>query len=298
VLTARRFGIRTPDITLLPIGGMARLERMPEVPAQEVIVALAGPAVNVVIWAVLTLAIGEFAGFGALASLEDPSEGFLARLATLNLFLAVFNLIPAFPMDGGRVLRALLAIRIGRLRATQAAATAGQMISFLFGFLGLMSGNILLLLIAVFIFLAAAAERSDVAMHDRARGALARDVMITSFEALAPEDTLDAAASAIIRTTQSEFPVLDSDRRLVGILTRQAVIAGIERGARSDPVSEAMDRDIPTVTLRDPLESVLDLLSDGTVPGVAVTNRQQALLGYVTRENVGEWMAVSVRRSA
>lgn len=165
-LMARRFGIATPDITLLPIGGLARLERMPDKPRQEIAVALAGPAVNVVIWAVLTLILGAKTEISGLLALQDPAQGFLGRLAAINLFLVIFNMIPAFPMDGGRVLRAVLALAMPRVAATRIAATAGQVLAFLFGFLGLTIGNPILVLIAIFVFLAAAAESGDVALRE------------------------------------------------------------------------------------------------------------------------------------
>ena len=170
-LMARRYGIRTPDITLLPIGGLARLERMPEKPGQEIAVALAGPAVNVAIWAVLT-AFGAKTSL-ALTDLDQTTTGFLQRLAVVNLFLALFNMIPAFPMDGGRVLRALLCLRMDRVAATRAAATAGQIVAFFLGFMGLSSGNPVLVLIAVFVFVAANAESQDVAMRSVARRLMA-----------------------------------------------------------------------------------------------------------------------------
>ena len=297
-LTARRYGIRTPDITLLPIGGMARLERMPEDPRQEIIVALAGPAVNVVIWVVLTFGLGARIDPDALQALEDPGQGFLARLAAVNLFLAVFNLIPAFPMDGGRVLRAALTIPMGRVKATRTAAQAGQIIAFMFGFFGLTSGNLLLLLIAGFIFMAASAESSDVELHAKARGALVRDAMITSYEALSPTDTMALAAQTIIRTTQAEIPIVDADGHLHGILTRQAVIAGFEHGDRMGSVSGAMTADIPSVQIRAPLEEALTALQGANTPAVAVTDKGGHFVGYITRENIGEWMALSVTQTS
>ena len=290
-LMARRYGIKTPDITLLPIGGMARLERMPERPAEEIAVAVAGPMVNVVIWLVLTLALGVDGQIRAMENIVDPGQGFVARLAAVNLFLVLFNMIPAFPMDGGRVLRALLALSLGRVRATRLAARAGQVMAFLFGLWGLLAGNPLLLLIAVFIFFAAGAESSDVALKAQTRGIPARDAMITAFEALSPDDSLDTAARALVRTTQHEFPVMGANGALLGILTRKAIADGLGRGDRTRPVGLAMTRDIPEIRLDAPLDAALDHL--GTAPAVAVTDPRGTFLGYITRENIGEWLLLA-----
>lgn len=291
-LTARRYGIRTPDVTLLPIGGMARLEKMPDKPGQEIAVALAGPAVNVVIWAVLVFVFGATTDPAELAAVEATPGNFLGRVATLNLILALFNLLPAFPMDGGRVLRAVLALFMDRVSATRAAATGGQILAFAMGLTGLVSGNAMLVLIAFFIFVAAGAESSDVAMRAMARRLLARDAMITEFETLRPEATIDTAARTLIRTTQHEFPVLDATGRMVGFLTRSALFAAMARDERTRPVSEAMERDIPTAALGDGLEKVLTLMQ-GPAPAVAVTGSDGRMVGYITRENVGELMVIA-----
>ena len=291
-LMARRFGIKTPDITLLPIGGLARLERMPEKPSEEIQVAVAGPLVNVAIGLVLTVVLGAEARLDDMTTLEDIDQSFLGRLAAVNLFLVLFNMIPAFPMDGGRVLRATLAMRMDRVRATQVAARGGQAIAFLLGLLGLLSGSPILLLIAVFVFLAAGAESSGVALQDKSRDVPVRDAMITAFESLVPSDTLDTAAQALLRTTQHEFPVLSPGGSLMGILTREALIAGLQREARTMPVSDAMSVSVPTMPLNAPLNGALEALSDPGVPAVAITDRTGVFLGYITRENVGEWMLV------
>ncbi|MEM8729232.1 MAG: site-2 protease family protein [Pseudomonadota bacterium] len=289
-LAARRYGIRTPDITLLPIGGMARLERMPSKPNQEIFVALAGPAVNLAIWLVLTVALDASATLEALQRIEEHGLGFWPRLAAVNLFLAVFNLIPAFPMDGGRVLRAVLSISMPRPKATTIAARAGQVIAFLFVFWGLTSGNPLLVLIAIFVFLAAAAENSDVMMHDKTRGVPARDAMITSFEALAPDDTVDAAVHALVRTTQAEFPVVEAQGSLAGFLTRAQIIQAKAAHQPTETVTNLMEKHVPKVFLMDSLEQVVTYLSDPRVVAVAVEDSHRRFLGYITRENLGEWM--------
>ena len=291
-VVARRYGIKTPDITLLPIGGMARMERMPENPAHEIAVALAGPAVNVVIWAALVSA-----GFQPdPAALADPGEltDFLGALAGVNLFLALFNLIPAFPMDGGRVLRALLSFATSRVRATRIAAIGGQIVAFGFGLWGLTAGSPILLLIAVFIFFAAQAESSHVSQQDMASDLALRDATITSFERLAPEDTLHAAAQALIRTTQHEFPVLDAEGRLAGFLTRSALFQAMAEGRNTQPVAEVMETQIPALPLSAPLSEALDALTEASA--VAATDSSGRVLGYVTRENVGELMVLRGKR--
>ncbi len=294
---ARRFGIKTPEIVLLPIGGIARLERMPEDPREEILIAIAGPAVNVAIWLVLVAFLNVQVSLDALGSLEDPSHGFLARLASVNLILVVFNMIPAFPMDGGRVFRAVLAMFMDRPQATRIAANVGQVMAFLFGFLGLANGSPILVLIAIFIFFAATAESADAALRSTATGARARDVLITAYEAVAPEETLETAGNAIIRTTQSEFPVLGPNKRFLGILTRQAVLSESEPKRRATRVETAMVTDIPSVRLDDPMETVLDVMASGNPPAVAVTNPAGVFVGYITRENIGEWFVLSRRET-
>ncbi|MEX0345911.1 MAG: site-2 protease family protein [Rhizobiaceae bacterium] len=288
-LAARRYGIRTPDITLLPIGGMARLERMPEKPSEEIIVALAGPAVNVVIALVLIVFFGAQPGFATLENLGDPRVEFWSRLATVNLFLVIFNMIPAFPMDGGRVFRAVLAIRYKRARATRIAARVGQGFAFLLGFLGLL-GNPLLIFIAIFVYIAASAEAQATELQQISRGINVADAMITSFETLKPGATIADAADALLRTTQVEFPVLESDGRLAGFVTRNSMIAVLSESGADSPARAAMTADIPVVDPADRLETALQAMQSSSAPAVAVVDRRGAFVGYVTAENIGELM--------
>ncbi|WP_299884602.1 site-2 protease family protein [uncultured Ruegeria sp.] len=293
-LMARRYGIKTPDITLLPIGGLARLERMPEKPMQEVWVALAGPAVNVAIWVILVI-LGAGMPYEAITQIESANVGLLDRLAYINLLLAAFNMIPAFPMDGGRVFRALLCLRMDRVKATRLAALGGQVVAVGFGFLGLSSGNPILILIAVFVFVAANAESQDVALRSVARRVLARDAMITEFHALSPTDTLSTAAQAVIHTTQHEFPVLDTDGSLLGFVTRDRLFAALAGDhPRSDLATSIMETDIPQIGLTAGLEAVLEELHKGA-PAIAVLGRTGRMIGYITRENIGELMVIRGR---
>ena len=294
ILMARRYGIRTPDITLLPIGGLARMDHLPERPAQEVAVALAGPAVNVAIWAAIMLVLGPEDPLARAAALQDPAGGFWARLAGVNLFLALFNLVPAFPMDGGRVLRALLATGLGRMRATRLAARIGQAIAFLFGIAGLMGGGPVLILIAVFVFLAAGAESADVEMRALAQDRRARDAMIRDFRTLAPDDALSVAADAVIRTTQHEFPVVAPDGTLAGFLTRGALIEALAGRTAPARVREAMAAPIPTLAPGAPLLEVIGALQATRAPAVGIVEGGR-LCGYVTVENLGEMVMLSAR---
>jgi len=295
VFAAKRYGIRTPTVTVLPIGGLASMERMPEKPGQEVVVALAGPAVNVVIAFALLVILGGRLNSEDLDFLKDPGTNMLARVAMANIVLVVFNLIPAFPMDGGRVLRALLAMRFGFVKATRMAAFVGQAFAILLGLLGLM-GNPLLVLIAVFVYLAATAESQFVEMRSLARGFLARDAMITSFEKLEPSSTADDAAALLLRTTQQEFPVVDSSSRLQGIVTRDGLIEVLRDRDGSTPVSEFMEKDIPVVTGSACLENVIQMLQEKHAHAVAVAGPDQRLAGFITPENFAEMMMVGRAR--
>lgn len=291
IAAARYFGIKTPDITLLPIGGVARLERMPEEPGQEFVIAVAGPLVNVVIAALIFAALGGSAGFEQMAQVEDPRGGFLARLAGVNVFLVLFNMIPAFPMDGGRVLRAALASRMSWARATQVAASIGQGLAFVFGFIGLFY-NPFLIFIGIFVYLAAAAEAQDAQIRDVAASVLVGDVMVTDFARLEGAANMDQAIEALLATTQREFPVVDSAGRLEGLLTRDDMIRALKEGGPGAPVSSAMRTDIPSIHSRRSLREGLRIMQQKNVPAIAVTDGAGRLVGLMTYETIGEMMMV------
>jgi Zn-dependent protease/CBS domain-containing protein len=296
VFAARYFGIKTPDITLWPFGGIASLERIPEKPSQEFVVAIAGPLVNVVIAAGLILYLGAInMDVQTLAKIEDPQTSMVVKLAGANIFLVLFNLIPAFPMDGGRVLRALLATRFAFGRATELAAMVGQGFAVLFGILGIFT-NPMLIVIAVFVFLAASAEAGHAQLRDVSRGALVSDAMITKFHALTTQSTVDEAADALIRTTQKEFPIVDGAGKLRGVLTRDAMIKALKEKGPSCPVLEATEAVIPTVSARATLESAIKVLQESRAPAIGATDGSDRLIGLLTAENLGEMMMVRAAR--
>jgi Zn-dependent protease len=288
-LVARRYGIQTADITLLPIGGVARLERMPEKPDEELRVALAGPAVNLIIAAVLAVVLYATGSLQGLTSLTQTSGSLLQRLLPVNLFLALFNLIPAFPMDGGRVARALLAKRMEYTQATQVAATLGQVIAFIFGLIGLFS-NPFLVFIALFIYMGAAQEASMVQVKSALEGIPVSKAMLTEFHTLNEGEPLSRAVELMMSGSQHEFPVL-SGERVVGVLTRKGLIDGLKRLGQAAPVSGAMDCGFESVDINAMLEEVSRKLQTRECHTMPVVHNDQ-LVGLVTMENIGEFMLI------
>lgn len=291
IFMARRFGVMTPDVTLLPIGGVARLERIPEKPSEEFLIAIAGPAVNVVISLVLVVVFGASLHTQGLAAMESAQISMVDRLAVVNLFLAIFNMIPAFPMDGGRVLRALLAIRLGHVRATEIAASIGQFVAFGLGFLGLF-GNPLLIFIAIFVYLAASSEAQLVAMRAMSRDVPVNAAMMTQYATLTADQHIDAAVETLLRTSQSEFPVLDADRHLLGVLGRADMIRALKTLGPDARVAEAMTPDVPTIGHRRCLEEAVRLLQEKQARAVGVVDADNRLVGLITSETIGEMLMV------
>jgi len=286
-LTAKRFGVRTRDITLLPIGGVARLERIPEVPIQEFWVAIAGPAVNVVIAGLLAALI--WVRHGAFAQWETtPTRGdFFSQLMYINIALFVFNLVPAFPMDGGRVLRALLAHISGDyVRSTQVAASIGQALAILLGFLGLFGGNPFLLFIALFVYIGAHEEAYLVQMRSLFRGVPVREAMMTRIRTLTPDSTLANAADELLAGAQQDFPVV-VEGRVVGMLLRSDVIAALAKGGSKQRVADVMRAGCATVEDTEMLEATFQRMRQEGCSTIPVVH-SGAFIGLVTLENVGE----------
>jgi len=294
IVVARRYGIQASEVTLLPIGGVASLQALPEKPSQEFAIAIAGPAVNFVIAVILLLLVGSFDS-ADLARLDDPRVSLLARLADANLFLAVFNLIPAFPMDGGRVLRALLAMRLGRARATRIAASVGQAFAFLLGFLGLF-GNPLLIFIAIFVYVAAAGEAQVTAIHESARGLSVADAMETRFASLPAEARLADAVDALLATAQQEFPVVDAFNKPIGLVTRDDIFAALKVQDRDAAVAGFMRAQVATLRPEAPLDATVDTFLQQDAPAVCVVDRDGVLVGVLDRQNLAELMMIKSMR--
>ena len=288
-LTARKYGIKTRDITLYPIGGVARLERMPEKPLEELWVALMGPAVNVVIAAGLFAYLYLTSSLVPLNELTIASGNFLERLMTVNLSLVLFNLIPAFPMDGGRVLRALLAMRMDYVRATQIAATIGQGMALLFGLVGLF-GNATLLFIAFFIWIGASQESGATQMKNAISGIPVGRAMLTEYKSLSPRDTLARMSQLLLAGSQHDFPVIDGER-IVGVVTRDDFLMALTQHGEGIAISAVMKRDLPEVDSYEMVENALLRIQESGVPALPVTHGGQ-LVGIVTAENIAEYLMI------
>jgi stage IV sporulation protein FB len=291
IFTARGFGVPTPDVTLLPIGGVARLERIPEAPHEEFLIAIAGPLVNVAIAFALVLLAGARLNYGDLAAMDSMQVALSDRLAAVNIFLALFNMIPAFPMDGGRVLRALLASRFGFVRATEIAAVIGQGVAFALGFIGLLYSPILVF-IAIFVYLAAASEAHAVALRAMSRGVPVTAAMLTQYATLTPQAHVDEAVQTLLRTNQSEFPVVDGAGKPVGLLGRDGLIRALKELGPDARVADVMSATLPSVAYRCTLDEAFRVLQQKSAPAVGVTDAAGRLVGIVTSESVGEMLMV------
>ena len=288
-LTAHRFGVRTRDITLLPIGGLARLERMPDDPMQELWVALAGPAVNVGIAALLYVVIVSAGGGISFGQFEWFGGNFLNKLMIVNLWLVAFNMIPAFPMDGGRVLRSLLARRLEFGRATRISARIGQGIACIFGLAGIFSDPFLIF-IALFVWSGAEQEASAARMHVSVGDIPVQHVMLRDFHTLRPDDTLADAAGHVLAGWREDFPVVFGDH-VLGMLTRDDMTKGLAQGGPDLRVRDCMHRDIATVDPRLRLEKALVLIRECNCRSLPVV-QDGRLVGLLTLDNVGEFLSI------
>jgi Zn-dependent protease/CBS domain-containing protein len=288
-LAARRYGIATRDITLLPIGGVARLERMPEKPSQELVVALAGPLVNVVIALGLFVGLVLTGNWQPLSSLTPTSGNLVERLLIVNVFLVLFNLLPAFPMDGGRVLRSLLAMRMNYARATRIAARIGQGMAVLFGFAGLF-GNPMLLLIALFVWIGAGQEAAAVEMKSSFAGLRVREAMLTDFRTLSPRETLGDAARLLLAGSQRDFPVAE-DGKVIGVLGHVRLFDALQRYGADALVIQVMETDVRATAPNEDLDAALARVEPERVMMLPVMSNGQ-LVGLLTAENLGEFCMI------
>jgi Zn-dependent protease/predicted transcriptional regulator len=291
-LTARHYGIRTEDITLLPIGGVSRLERIPDQPRQEFYVALMGPIVSATIALLLFLALwlaGASFSMDSISLSTWTAASFLMRLMIANATLAIFNLVPALPMDGGRIFRALLSRHLGQEKATRIAAGVGHGIAVLFAFLGLFT-NPFLFLIALFIWIGASQEATMVQMKTALKGVSAGQIMVTDFVSLSPEGTLERVVKLVIHGTQQDFPVV-ANGRLVGMLGNKELLQGLSQWGVESLVTQSMRQHCPLILVDDELPGMLEKLQNANCRVLPVVDRGE-LVGLFTAETLAEFVMV------
>jgi Zn-dependent protease/CBS domain-containing protein len=289
-LTARRFGIGTRDIILLPIGGVARLERIPEEPRQELLIAVAGPAVNVVLAVIFFVLHSVFSSGRDTGYALGAGSDFLNSMFWVNITLILFNALPAFPMDGGRVLRALLAMRLNYARATTIAAAVGKVFAVIFGIAGLMLNAPALIVIAFFVWIGASGEASLAQFRYEIDGADSEAVVIRDIFTLSPEDALDRAIDSVLAGFQQDFPVVQ-DGRLVGMLTREDLLRGLNSSGRTGRVGDAMRTNFPTVSEEEGIEVAFNRLQSAGLRTIPVLSNG-SLSGVITTENIAEYLMV------
>lgn len=280
-LAARRFGISTRDITLLPIGGLARLETLPEDPKEEFIVAAAGPAVNIVIAGLLFVGLLLTGTFTQPFDINSLMNNFWLRLLTVNVSLVIFNLIPAFPMDGGRVLRSLLASRMDHVKATRIAANVGRGLAVLMGIAGFFL-NPWLILTAIFIWSGAGSEAQSIEIKAGLRGLKARDALVTQFYQVDANQSLGHAFQVMMSTGQEYLPVV-SNGAFLGIIRRFDLMKALDRLGDRAPAYAAIGLEPEGVALEKPLAEVLPKLYSSRVLPVL---EGRTLVGLITLESV------------
>ena len=297
-LVAKKFGIGVRDITLLPIGGVASMNKMPENSKQEFLISIAGPLFNVVLAAFLFFVL-YYAAWMPNAILSNPmfADSWLhviALIPWINITLAIFNLLPAFPMDGGRVLRSLLATRMDYKRATKIAVNIGHVFAIIFGYIGLVHGRFMLLLIAIFIYTAASAEESNVNLKESLKGFRVKDILSSQFTTLEQDTLISKVLELIFRTRQEDFPVMDGDR-LAGFLTRSDVIRGVHEFGSAKRISEIMRTNVPVVTPEDKLIKIQRIMEENQIKALPVV-RGSTVCGVVTLEDLGRVYTIMTQR--
>jgi Zn-dependent protease/CBS domain-containing protein len=293
-IQAQAYDVDVEDITLLPIGGVARLKEIPSDPMKEFRIAIAGPLVNVVIAAILLVVSAV-----ALPDAIDTPDGILdemragtwqalvSYLLFANILLVLFNLIPAFPMDGGRILRSVLAMRMPYARATRIASGIGQAMAFVFGFLGFATGNFFLILIAIFVWFGAGQENAQAEIRDALGGATIGQIMSPEPMTLVPSDQLLRAVQMTLSSSQADFPVLDRDGYVVGLLTMDALLKGLHE-APTATVGEVMRRDFPTARPDEDIALVRERMASDQHRALVVLSDSGRLLGLITANDIAE----------
>jgi len=297
-LVAQRFGIRVKDITLLPIGGVASMSKMPQNPKQEFIISIVGPLSNIVLAALIYYVLYNVPWMPK-SILRNPTLGntwrhTLAMVPVINVVLAVFNLLPAFPMDGGRLLRAFLATKMDFRKATKIAVYIGHIFAILFGYIGFMYRHPFLVLIAVFIYMAASAEESHVNLRETLKGYKVRDILNPQFLTLDKSTPISKVLELVFHSHQEDFPVMEGGK-MAGFVTRADIIFAMHKKGSATLLSEIMRADVPSVTPEDRLTRVQRLMEENQIKALPVIHHS-AVCGVVTLEDIGRIYSIMARR--
>jgi Zn-dependent protease/predicted transcriptional regulator len=295
-LQALKLGLKVRDITLMPIGGLARMEEIPEDPNKEIRIALAGPLVNFGI-AALLIGVGLVLDARTLLSWEEllaslgstSWSGLLAYLTSANLAIGLFNLIPAYPMDGGRVLRAILAKKINYAKATQIAAQVGQGLALLFGLWGFMGGSWTMVIIAIFVWMGAGQENQGVQVKHTLGETTVDQVMTRSPQTLQVNDFLSRAVELTLSTSQADFPVLEwGSNRVAGLLSEADLLRGLQKHGAGTAVQGVMRKPVEFANPNEPLHTAHQKMLTGQTRALPVLNPEGELLGLLTVADINE----------
>jgi Zn-dependent protease/CBS domain-containing protein len=302
-VVALHFGIKVRRITLLPIGGVASMEEIPKKPYQELLISLAGPLSNILIVIIfyfpLMLLLGKETLMYPLRVITGQANfagnfNVLAHIYWINLVLAVFNMLPAFPMDGGRVMRAILSYRMSYQDATHIAVRMGHIFALLFGYIGIVYGHIFLLIIAVFIYMAASSEGIQVDVQETMRKYTVQDVLAREFVHVSPETPLSKILEFMFHAHQEDFPVME-DGKLKGMVTRREVIQGVHVRGKDIKVGEIMRTGVPTVGVRTRLHDVQKMMQTLSITAIPV-EKNGHIVGIVTLDDINRVYMVAGER--
>jgi len=288
-LIARRFGKETKSITLLPIGGMAAMEEIPQRPLQEIAMAIIGPMINLAIAGVLYTIVGRWTGVSIPGLYPASVRSFVGGLIGVNISLAIFNMLPAFPMDGGRVFRGLLALKMDYVRATSVAVSVGQALAVVLVFIGVFF-NLWLALIGLFLYIGAGSEKQQVIVRSMLHKVPVAEVMTTDFRSLHPDEPIGHALEHFYHGCQEDFPVI-GDNGIEGILTRDRILASIHEKGLNVHVSEIMDRTFTSVAPETPLDDVYKQLHATKRTAVAVVE-DNTVKGIVCLDSLSRYFMV------
>ncbi|MBL7156695.1 MAG: site-2 protease family protein [Candidatus Omnitrophica bacterium] len=291
-LVAKKFGIQVKEITLLPIGGVASMSKIPDKPYQEFLISLAGPLLNITVVLVFFFPLYYLLGPEILFSPLSVRtfKHTIAHIYWINLILAAFNLIPAFPMDGGRILRSILAQRMGFQKATRIAVNFGHVFALLFGYIGLIHGHIILIVIAVFIYMAASSEELQVDIKETLKKFTIKDIVSSQFLTLEKTATLSKVLELIFHSHQEDFPIIEGGQ-MIGFVTRKDIIGGIHQRGMSAPVSDIMRKNIPVLRESDSLDKAQNLMQDNDMRALPVV-KNNAVIAVATIEDISRVYSV------